>query len=216
MMPDSTIKQRVLEEIRWDPIVDETHIGVTTSDGSVALIGHVSSFPEKYAACEAAKRVKGVKAVADEIAVNLPTEIRLDDGRIAERIARILEWSVSVPNSSVKARVQDGFVTLTGEVDWQHQRSQISDHVRHVAGVRGLTNQLTLKPRATSADVRKEIKDALFRNTEREVRQINVTVSGDTVTLSGSVNALYQRDLVESAAWSAPGVRQVIDHICVS
>ncbi|MEX3007229.1 BON domain-containing protein [Hoeflea sp. TYP-13] len=216
MVPDSLLKQRVLDEIRWDRNVDETHIGVTTSDGSVTLSGHVASFPEKYSACEAAKRVRGVKAVADEIDVDLPAEIRRDDGSIAQRIAHVLEWSVSIPDSNLKAKVQSGFVTLTGEVDWQHQRAQISQHVRHVTGVRGLSNQITLKPRATSADVKKEIENALYRNSEREAEGIKVTVSGDTVTLSGNVNAHYRRDLVEQAAWSAPGVRHVIDNIRVS
>lgn len=213
MIADSTLKQLVLDELRWDTKVNDAHIGVTASDGSVALSGHVTSFPEKFAAAEAAKRVRGVKTVADEIDINLPTEFRRDDSDIAKRIAHVLEWNVSIPDSNVKAKVQGGFVSLSGEVEWQHQREHIEQQVRHVAGVKGILNRILLKERATSADVKKEIEDALHRSSEKEAERIRVTVSGDTVTLDGHVKAYYERKLIERAAWSAPGVRHVIDHI---
>ncbi|MCP4319801.1 MAG: BON domain-containing protein [Hyphomicrobiales bacterium] len=216
MISDSTLKQLVLDELRWDTKVDEAHIGVTASDGSVTLSGHVTNFPEKYSAAQAAKRIRGVKAIADEIDVNLPTEHRLDDSDIAKRIAHVLEWNISIPDSNVKAKVRGGFVTLTGEVEWQHQRAHILQQVQHVAGIKGLSNYITLKERPTPVNVKKEIEAALSRNSEKEARQINVTVSGDTVTLNGEVRDFYERDLIEDAAWSAPGVRYVVDNVRIA
>ncbi|MCP4317263.1 MAG: BON domain-containing protein [Hyphomicrobiales bacterium] len=216
MIPDNTLKQRVLDELRWDTKVNQAHIGVTASDGSITLSGHATSFPEKYAAGEATKRVRGVKAVADEIKVHLPTEHRLDDSDIAKRIAHVLEWNVSIPDNNVRAKVRDGFVTLTGEVDWHHQRSHILRQIEHVGGIREISNQITLRARPTSDNVKKEIEDALYRNSEKEAKQIRVSIIGDTVTLDGQVKDLYERDLVKDAAWSAPGVRHVVDNIRVA
>ncbi|MEM6462586.1 MAG: BON domain-containing protein [Pseudomonadota bacterium] len=216
MVPDQTLKQRVLDELRWDTKLNEAHIGVTAFDGSITLGGHVTNFPEKYAAVEAAKRVRGVKAVADEINVHLPSEHRLDDSDIAKRIAHVLEWNVSIPESDVKARVRDGYVILTGEVDWHQQRSHIVRQVEHVGGIRDVTNQIMLKKRPVSEDIKEQIQSALHRNSEKEADQITVSVSGDTVTLEGCVRDLYERDLVEDAAWSAAGVRHVVDNIRIS
>lgn len=216
MIPDSILKQRVLDELRWDTKVNEAHIGVTASDGSVSLIGHVTNFPEKFAAGEAAKRVRGVKAIADEIEVNLPTEYRRDDSSIAERIAHVLEWNISIPDNNIKAKVQGGLVTLNGEVEWHHQRFHIEQQVRHVAGIKGVSNHITLKKRVTTAEVKKKIEDALHRNSEQEAEQIKVSISGDTVTLEGQVKAFYERDLIKRAAWAAPGVRHIVDNIRIS
>ncbi len=216
MIADSTLKQRVLDELRWDTKVNDAHIGVTASDGSVTLSGHVTSFPEKFAAGEAAKRVRGVLAVADEIDVNLPTDYRRDDSNIAERIAHVLEWNVSIPDNTVKAKVQGGFVTLSGEVEWQHQRDHVEQQVRHVAGIKGVSNRIALKAHLTQADVKKKIEDALRRSSEKEAEGIRISVSGDTVTLEGHVKAFYERDLIKRAVWAAPGVRHIIDNIRIS
>ncbi|MCR9139676.1 MAG: BON domain-containing protein [Alphaproteobacteria bacterium] len=216
MIPDSTLKQRVLDELRWDTKVNDAHIGVTASDSSVTLSGHVTNFPEKFAAGEAAKRVRGVKAVADEIKVHLPVEHRRDDSDIAERIAHVLEWNISIPNNNIQAKVRKGSVTLSGEVEWQHQRSHVEQQVRHVGGIRDVSNHITVKKEVTTAEIKKKIEDALQRNSEREAEQINVSVSGDTVTLEGQVKAFYERDLIKRAAWAAPGVRRIVDNIRVS
>lgn len=216
MTTDAGLKRRVEDELRWDTRVDAAHIGVTASDGSVTLSGHVSSFPEKYAATSSAKSVYGVKALADEIEINLPSEYRRDDSDIAERIAHVLEWNVSIPDNSVKAEVRKGFVTLTGTVDWQHQRNHIEEQVSHVGSVVGIANQIAIKNRATPADVKKQIEAALKRNAKLEAEKISVSVAGNKVTLDGSVKAYYERDLVERAAWAAPGVSFVVDHIRVA
>lgn len=212
-MTDMQLKQSVLDELHWDAQVDAAHIGVTSSDGSVTLNGRVTSYPEKTAAINAAKRVRGVKAVADEIEVHLASDSREDDSDIAERIAHVLEWNVSVPEKNVQAKVRGGIVTLTGEVEWQHERKHVEAQVRHVSGVVGLLNQIHVKPKVSPSNVKAEIEDALFRNAELEADEVRISVSGDTVTLDGQVKAYYERDLVERAAWAAPGVRQVVDHI---
>lgn len=216
MIPDSTLKQRVLDELRWDTKVNHAHIGVTTSDGSVTLSGHVTNFPEKFAAGEAAKRVRGVKAIADEIDVSLPTEHRRDDGDIAQRIAHVLEWNISIPDNNIQAKVRGGFVTLNGEVEWQHQRVHIEQQVRHVGGIKGVSNHITLKTRATKDNVKQNIQDALHTNSEKEAEEIKISVSGDTVTLEGRVKAFYERDLIKQAAWATPGVRHIVDNIRIS
>lgn len=216
MINDASLKQLVLDELTWDPKVDEAHIGVTTSDGSVTLTGHVASYASKWAALDALKRVRGVKAVADEIEVNLPTEYRKDDSDIAERIAHVLEWNIAIPNSDIKASVRNGFVTLTGKVDWQHQRRDVEKQVAHVGSVKGVINRLTLKSRVTPGNVKKKIEEALVRSADVEAKGVKVTVAGDTVTLDGKVKAYYERELAERAAWTAPGVRHVVDHLKVA
>ncbi|MFD0914825.1 BON domain-containing protein [Pseudahrensia aquimaris] len=215
MIRDSDLKRLVLDELQWDPKVDHAHIGVTVADGSVTLLGHVSSYATRFAALDAVKRVRGVKAIGDEIEVNIPTEHRHDDSDIAEHIAHVLEWNVSIPDGSVIATVQNGFVTLSGEVDHQHQREHIEKQVEHVGSVTGIANRIRLKPKATAENVKEMIENALQRNAELEAKNVSITVSGDTVTLDGKVKAYYEREIAERAAWTAPGVKNVIDHLAV-
>lgn len=216
MINDADIKRLVLEQFQWDPKVDHTHIGVTASDGSVTLSGHVSSYASKFAATDALKRVRGVKAIADEIDVNLPTELRKDDSDIAERIAHVLEWNVTIPDNSVQAIVSGGFVTLSGQVDYQYQREHIEQQIQHVSAVTGIANRIALKITATPDDVKKRIEDALDRSAELEAQHITVKVKGDTVTLDGKVKAYFERELAEKAAWTAPGVKTVVDLLLVA
>lgn len=215
MMSDSILKQRVTEELRWETKIDEARIGVAASAGAITLSGHVATYPEKYAAVQAAKRVFGVKAIADEIVVDLPNKYRLDDSKIAERISNVLQWNIAIPESAIQAKVHDGFVTLTGEVDWQHQRVQVEQQVRHVSGIKGVVNAITLKKRATPENVKAKIEEALIRHSKEEAKGIKVSVVGETVTLDGSVDAFYERDLIENAVWKAPGVNAVVDHLRV-
>lgn len=215
MTRDSDLKRLVLDELQWDPKVDHAHIGVTASDGSITLSGHVSSYGSKFAATDALKRVRGVKAIADEIEVNLPTEHRKDDSDIAERIAHVLEWNVSIPENTVKANVRNGFVTLTGKVDLQHQREHIEKQIQHVGSVTGIANRISLRTVAVPDDIKKRIEDALHRSAELEAQNVKVSVKGDTVTLEGRVQAYFERELAERAAWTAPGVKHVVDHLLV-
>ncbi len=215
MLSDNMLKQRVLDELRWDTRFDAAKIGVVASGGAITLTGHVQSYPEKYSAIEATKSVKGVKAVADDIDVVLPDEKRSDDGDVAERISHVLSWNTSIPKDSVKAVVKAGFVTLTGELNWQNQRKHIEQQIRHIIGVCGISNCIQLNEIIASADVKKQIEDALQRNAKLEAEHVKVSVSGHTVVLDGKVKAYYERELIERAAWAAPGVREVVDDIRV-
>lgn len=215
MSKDLKLQQDVLDELDWDPKVDAAHIGVAASDGSVTLSGHVGNYPAKYAAANAARRVRGVRAIADEIKVHLPSEFRRDDSDIAERIAHVLEWNISVPSEGIQAKVSGGFVTLSGEVDWEFQRRQVEKQVRHVAGVTGVSNAIKIKERANVPDIKAKIENALQRHAKLETSRVRVTVDGDKVTLDGDVSAIFERDLIERAAWTAPGVRHVVDHLHV-
>ncbi|MEX3012075.1 BON domain-containing protein [Hoeflea sp. TYP-13] len=216
MLSDAQLKKIVIEELQWDPKVDHAHIGVTAYDGSITLSGHVQSYASKWAATDAAKRVKGVKAVGDEIEVNLPTERRHDDSDIAEHIAHVLRWNLPVAGKDVKASVSSGHVTLSGEVDWQYERDQIEEHIRNIRAVRSMSNHIKLKTVAILHNVKKEIEDAFRRSADLETKNIQVTVVGDCVTLEGEVKAHYERELAEKAAWAAPGVRQVVDQIRIA
>lgn len=215
MSDDSALKQRVTDELRWEARVDEAHIGVAAHDGSVTLSGHVASYLEKFAAIEAAKRVYGVRAVGDDIEVQLPSERSTDDGAIAERISHVLEWNISVPDGAIKAQVSRGFVTLTGTVDWQHQRLHVEDQVRHVGGVKGIANTIAIRQRAAPADIRRRIEEALERQAEVEARGVTISVDGDSVMLDGRIKAYHERALIERAVWAAPGVRHVVDRLQV-
>lgn len=207
-MDDKTIRQHVLDELEFEPSIDAEHIGVTAENGVVTLTGHVSSYDQKIEAEAAAQRVKGVKAIAQEIEVRYPFERPIHDDQIAERAADALAWS-PVPKDSVKVTVQKGWVALTGKVEWQYQRSAAESSVRKLTGVVGVTNHIAVKPSVVPKDVKKKILAALHRNAQVEGEGVTVSTTGGTVTLSGHVRSWQERGAVERAAWSAPGVTTV-------
>lgn len=213
MTDNKQLQQQVLNELQWDTHFDASHVAVSAEDGAVTLTGHVSSYPEIFAVREAVRRVSGVKAIADELHLQLPSESIREDSDIARSIVHVLKNSVRVNESNVKAEVKQGLVTLTGEVDWQSERKQIAEQISHIRGVRDIENRITLKKQLTSGDVKEQIEQALARNAELEAAHINVTINGDEVTLTGRVKAFYERNLIEAAAWHAPGVHKVIDKI---
>jgi len=212
-MKDMKIKEAVIDELEWEPSVDAAHIGVAVEGGVVALTGHVPSFTEKLAAERAARRVKGVKAVALEIDVRLPTILVVDDEDIARRAAATLQWHASIPDGAVKATVDKGHVTLHGELDWQYQRRAAENAMRALQGVVGVTNRVTLRTRTQPADLKRRIESALARNAAAEAKGIEVKVTGGEVTLTGEVESWHERKLVEDAVWAAPGVSSVQDQI---
>jgi osmotically-inducible protein OsmY len=216
MKTDTKLKQDVTTELKWDAEVNETKVGVAVTNGAVTLTGHVPTFRQKIAAKAAAKRVAGVLAVVDKIDVQLDSQHRLTDEGLAERIANVLKWNVSIPGREIKAEVKNGVVTLTGEVEWQYQRANILKNVEHVTGVVNVVDLLTLKPRASAANVQEHIKDALQRHAVDEARNIAVTVFGGVVTLNGTVESLDEMERVEDAAWAAPGVTRVVDNLRVA
>jgi osmotically-inducible protein OsmY len=216
MKSDSQIKQDVLAELKWNAEVDDKKIGVTVTNGAVALTGHVPTYRQKNAAKQAVKRVNGVLSLVDNVDVQLESTHRMTDEGLAERIANVLKWNVSVPGNPIKAEVKNGLVTVTGEVEWQYQRANILKNIEHVSGVVNIFDQITLKPRASATDVQHRIKDALQRHADIEASKITVLALNGTVTLSGEVESLEEMERVEDAAWAAPGVLKVVDHLRVA
>lgn len=217
MKTDIELQRDVIDELRWDPSLKEKEIAVAASDGVITLSGFVPSYPEKWAAERAVERVFGVKAVANDIEVKLPGDRTRPDPELAHKVVEALEWDVQVPDDKIKAAVTNGWVTLEGEVAWAFQRDAALRAVRNIAGVRGVTNKLTLVPPAVSSyDVAVKIKDALRRRAERDAAGITIETKDNVVTLKGKVPTFAERRAAEGAAWSAPGVKEVHDEIVVS
>lgn len=216
MKSDRQLQQDVIDELRWDAAVQAAHVGVEASQGVVTLSGWVDSYGEKFAAEDAAKRVLGVKAVAMDLEVKLPGSSLRSDTDIAKAVVSALDWNVSVPKGAVQVKVDDGFVTLSGQVDWEYQRDAAASAVRYLLGVRGVVNSLTLRAHSAPKDVKVKIEAALQRLAHEESKAISVAVSDSTVTLAGTVRSYLERDTIEAAAWNAPGVLRVIDQITVS
>jgi osmotically-inducible protein OsmY len=212
-MSDRTLKQAIEDELEWEPSIDAEHIGVAVEDGVVTLTGHVGSYSEKFTAEKAAKRVKGVRAIAQEIEIRFPNDKKTSDDQIAKRALDIIAWDSTIPKDRLQVKVQNGFVTLSGEVDWHYHRADAEYAVRKLAGIKGLSNEIVVKPRVQAADVKQRIENALKRNADLEAGSIKVSVLNGRVTLDGKVKAWYERDLAERTAWSAPGVISVEDHI---
>jgi osmotically-inducible protein OsmY len=216
MKTDAQLKDDVIEELRWDPqISDADVIGVGVKDGAVILSGQAPSYAEKMAAAQAAGRVNGVKAVGNDLNVELPGAPR-DDAGITEAIAHVLEWNVQVPEDRVHATVEHGWVTLEGDVDHDYQRREVERMVRHVRGVIGLLNNITVRPPANPAQVQTLIEEMFKRQAEVDALQIRVEVSDRTARLYGQVHSLQEATAAQAAAASAPGVASVESHLLIA
>jgi osmotically-inducible protein OsmY len=216
MKSDSEIREDVIRELRWDPqITDPEAIGVAVKDGAVTLTGHTPTYSEKLAAARAAERVYGVKAVANDIEVKLSGEPR-DDSDIAQAIAHVLENNTRIPEGKVRARVQAGWVTLDGEVEWDYQRREVERMVRNVRGVVGITNIIVVKPRVSPGQIQAKIEEAFKREAEIDARHVWVQVSDHTARIYGHVHSLTEANAATTAAASAPGVANVESHLVVS
>ena len=216
MKTDAQIKQDVLAELKWDAEIDETKIGVSVTKGAATMTGHVPTYSQKLAALKAVKRVAGVLAVVNNIDVLLQSQHRATDEGLAERIANVLKWNVSTLGKDLKAEVKNGVVTLTGEAEWQYQRSNIHKAIEHVTGVVNVIDLINLKPRVSAADVQEKIKEALKRHADVEAARISVIVVNGTAPLSGTVESMDEMERVENAAWAAPGVSRVVDNLRVA
>lgn len=212
---DEELQHDVLAELKWEPRLKPNEIGVRVKNGIVTLFGWVDTYAKKWSAEEAALRVKGVKAVANEIEVRLPIDAERTDEQIATAAIEALAWDVNVPSDKIRVRVSHGWVTLEGEVEWQYQKQDAERAVRRLTGVRGVTNLITVKPRVTPTDLKLMIEDALIRNAELDAQKIDVLVTGGKVVLKGTVRSWAEREAAERAAWSAPGVEQVDNQIIV-
>jgi osmotically-inducible protein OsmY len=212
---DVELKRDVEAELAWDPAVRSTAIGVAVKDGVVTLTGHIETYAEKDAAKKALRRVTGVKAIALELDVRLSPEHRRSDTDIATAAEQSLRWNTSVPVDKVRITVDKGWVTLQGEVEWDYQRRSVERTIRPLVGVVGISNDITLKPRVTPGDLQQRITQALKRQVEREVSRMNIQIRGSTVTLRGTVNSWHEREAAAGTAWSAPGVRAVLNELSV-
>jgi osmotically-inducible protein OsmY len=215
MKTDKQIKQDVERELEWDPTVNAAGIGVEVRDRIVTLAGHLGSYSEKLAAEKAAQRVEGVSAVVVELDVRIRGSDKRTDEDIATSARSLLHWTASLSEDAVKVRVEKGWVTLSGEVEWAYQRQMAENVVSHLRGVCVVVNQITVRSRATFNRVATKIEDALKRHAELEAKEIAVTVNIDTVTLRGRVASFSEKDITRRAAWSAPGVRNVVDELRV-
>jgi osmotically-inducible protein OsmY len=213
MKTDADLKRDVEAEFKWDPAIHANAVGVAVKDGIVTLTGHLDTFVEKMAIERALRRVAGVRAIALELDVNLSPNHKRNDTEIAAAAEHALRWNSIVPVDSIRLTVENGWLRLQGEVEWNYQREAAYKAVRPIIGVVGVSNEITLKQKATPGDVARRIEDALTRQAVREAKRVQVDVFGSTVTLRGNVHSCQERDAVQGAAWSAPGVLQVVNDL---
>ncbi len=213
MPTDVDIQEDVLAELDFDPRIEPTEVGVRVQDGVVTLLGTVSTYMKRLAAQECAHRVRGVKAVANELEIKLAKDGERTDEDIARTAAQALAWHTSVPHEQIDITVAEGRITLKGEVPWQYQRQAAENAVRHLAGVIGVLNQLTVRQPLAAYDIKRKIEGALVRSAETDAERIRVEVQGTTVVLRGNVRTYAERQDAQRAAWSVPGVSHVDNHL---
>jgi osmotically-inducible protein OsmY len=214
MFDDKQLKQAVLDEMIWEPSVNAAHIGVTAKAGVVTLMGHVETYSEKSAAEKAARRVRDVKAVVEEIEVKLPFDIKRGDAEIAAAAVDRLGWNPAFSGDPVKVKVEKGWITLTGEVNWHYQKEVAEDEIAGLWGVIGVSNQITIKSRPNASNIKDNIMVALQRSWF-DPTTINVNVEGGAVNLTGTVHKWTERAVAASTAWAAPGTTSVQNNINV-
>jgi osmotically-inducible protein OsmY len=213
MKTDSQLQQDVMAELKWAPDVHATQIGVEVKNGIVTLAGEVSSYAEKWNAERATQKVNGVKALAVEMTVKLTSLVKRTDADIAESSRNILNWTGSLPEDGIKVLVEGGWLTLSGDVEWQYQRQVAAECVRNLVGVIGVSNQIGLRPSLSASVVKSDIEAALKRRAADDAKSIAVEVKGSDVTLTGTVHSWAERDLATRSAWGAAGVRNVVDKL---
>jgi osmotically-inducible protein OsmY len=212
---DRQIQDDVISELKYEPQVKATDVGVVVKNGTVTLTGFASSYGEKWAATRAAKRVAGVEAIADEIEIRLLDSHICDDSEIATAAAHRLAWLPSIPVGSVQPTVRGGWITLEGEVEWNYQRKDAEESVRHMRGVHGITNAIAIKPLVTASNIVTAIVCSLERSAVLDASKIEVEAKGHTVTLRGKVRSYAEKEDAENAAWNAPGVSLVDNQLKV-
>ena len=213
---DEEIQRDILEELKWDTRVRPNEVGVAVKDGVVTLTGWVDSYLKKMAAEEAAHRVRGVKAVVNDIEVRLPSSAERTDEDLAKAALNALQWQAGVPADKIDVTVSHGWVTLKGEVEYGYQKREAERAVERLSGVRGVINLIQVKPRLSPTDLKQKIEQALIRNAEMDASRITVEVQGSKVILHGTVRSYAEKKAAEEAAWAAPGVSEVENHITIS
>jgi len=215
MKTDTQLQLDVIAELKWEPSINAAQIGVEVKNGIVTLVGHVSSYAEKLGAERAAQRVSGVKALAIEMDVKLSGLTQRTDADIAGSVESVLRWMTSLPKDRIKVMVEQGWVTLSGEVDWDYQRQDAARGVRHLAGVTGVSDQIAIKPKVSLGAVKSDIEAALKRRAHADAQKISVEIRGSDVTLSGTVHSWSEREAARHSAWGSPGVHNVVDHMTI-
>jgi osmotically-inducible protein OsmY len=216
MKADADIRRDMESELKWDPSVDDKRIGVAVSNGVVTLTGDVPHYFARWAAEQTAKRVKGVRAIANDIDINIPASGTRSDTEIAEAVANALRWNVSLSGTEIKPPVvKDGWVSLSGQVDWGFQRIAAESAVRNLMGVKGVTNDISVKPSVKASDVKQKIEDAFKRHAILDAKDIQVVVHNASVSLNGHVHTWQEREDATLAAWAAPGVNTVENHLAI-
>ncbi len=215
MSKDTNLQQAVTAELGWEPSITASHIGVTANDGVVTLSGHVNSFFQKHAAEDAARRVKGVRAVAEEIEVRLPFEGKRGDDDIATAAISRLAWDMSVPRDAIKVQVEKGWVTLTGTVEWHYQKVAAVSAIRPLMGVTGVSDNVALRPSVSTSNISDDIMHALHRSWFFDGDTIKVSASGGDIKLTGTVSSWHDRQVAAETAWAAPGATSVVNDLMV-
>ncbi len=215
MRNDTDIRRDVESEFQWDPSIDDRRIGVAVNNGVVTLTGDVPHYSGRWAAEDCAKRVTGVRAIANDIQIKMPASGERTDTDIAEAAANALRWNVSLSGTDIKPVVKDGWVSLSGQVSWGYQRIAAEVSVRNLMGVRGVSNEVTVKSSVRASDVKQKIEDAFKRHAVLEAKDIQVVVHNATVTLNGHVHTWQEREDATLAAWAAPGVDTVDNRLAI-
>ena len=216
MRGDKKLQSDVIDELKWDPSVRDEEIAVAVQDGVVTIRGVVDTYAQKLAAARAVQRIAGVRALADEVEVNLTRHLQRTDTDLAHAIVETLRWDVEVPNEQITAHVEDGWVILEGKVDWQYEKEAAERAVRNLIGVKGLTNLLVVAPKTAASDVKASIEAALKRSAELDAKGIIVEAADGVVTLKGKVRSFAERRDAELAAWAAKGVTRVDDELDIA
>lgn len=209
MRSDIEIQKDVIDQLNWEPVLHTTEIDVQVKNGVVTLSGMVYNYSQKAAAERAVKKIAGVKALAAELRVGITPDFNRSDTEIADAIVHALRWNISVPDEGIIVRVENGMVSLEGEVDWDYERTAAGYTVEHLAGVKSVSNLITIRPKTTPADIKQKIAAAFERSATIDAGRIQVQVSGGTIKLTGKVRSFAEQDDAVSAAWSAPGVTRV-------
>jgi len=212
---DKNLRTHVLDELDWDPSIEADNIGVAVSEGVVTLSGEVPSYPQKRAAERAALRVEGVEGIANDLKVRLPDDHEHTDTDIAKAAHRAIEWHSQLPSEKITVKVEEGWITLQGTVNWYYQAARAEEAVRHLLGVRGVRNELVVEKKRALEDTRQQIRRALERQVGRDIERLRIHVDDGVVTLKGTVDAWADRENIERAAWAAPGVREVHNNLNV-
>jgi len=213
MKTDAQIQKDVMEQLKWEPFLNSSAIGVSVKNGVVTLSGIVDSFSKKVATEKATKKISGVKAIAEDIQIGVSPSYRKTDAEIADAILNALKWNTAVQAEKIKIKVEDGIVTLDGEAEWDFQRSSASSSIENLAGVKSVNNLITLKPKVSITDVEKQITSAFHRSATIDANKIHCDVFGSTITLRGSVRSYVENKDAEYAAWNVPGVTSVINKL---